>query len=107
MAKHLTFGSLRDELSLSFSSLPDNRQPWKTDYSIHDKVLQAEIMHPDKKQVIPLMPEEIRNTDGNKKQDCEVNAGKRLIKYLKKDHPRVGLIITGDDLLTGKKEQNA
>ena len=35
------------------------------------------IMHPDMKQVIPLMPEEIRNTDGATKQDCEMNAGKR------------------------------
>lgn len=64
------------------------------------KVLQAAIMHPDKKQVIPLMPEEIRNTDGSKKQDCEVNAGKRLIKSLKKDHPRLGLIIVGDGLFS-------
>jgi len=43
------------------------------------KVLQAAIMHPDMRQVIPLMPEEIRNTDGNTKQDCEINAAKRLI----------------------------
>jgi len=64
------------------------------------KTLQAAIMHPDKKQVIPLMPEEIRNTDGSKKQDCEVNAGKRLIKALKKDHPRLGLIIVGDGLFS-------
>jgi len=32
-------------------------------------VLQGAIMHPDKKQVIPVMPEAIRNEDGTKKQD--------------------------------------
>ena len=57
-------------------------------------------MHPDKRQVIPLMPEEIRNTDGNIKQDCEINAAKRLIPEIKKDHPQLGLIIVGDDLFS-------
>ena len=64
------------------------------------KVLQSAIMHPDMRQVIPLMPEEIRNIDGSEKQDCEVNAGKRLIKKIKEDHPRLGLIIVGDDLFS-------
>jgi len=57
-------------------------------------------MHPDRRQVIPLMPEEIRNTDGNVKQDCEINAAKRLIPEIKKDHPRLGMIIVGDDLFS-------
>ncbi|MFC1864071.1 hypothetical protein ACFL1Z_09000 [Thermodesulfobacteriota bacterium] len=68
--------------------------------SYSHKVLQAAIMHPDKRQVIPLMPEEIRNTDGNTKQDCEINAAKRLIPKIKKDHPQLGLIIVGDDLFS-------
>ena len=55
-------------------------------------------MHPDVRQVIPLMPEEIRNTDGNIKQDCEINAAKRMIPKIKNDHPRLGLIIVGDSL---------
>ncbi len=64
------------------------------------KVLQAAIMQPDMRQVIPLMPEEIKNIDGNTKQDCEISAAKRLIPKIKKDHPRLGLIITGDDLFS-------
>jgi hypothetical protein len=64
------------------------------------KMLQAAIMHPDVRQVIPLMPEEIRNTDGNIKQDCEINAAKRLIPKLRKDYPQLGFIITGDDLFS-------
>lgn len=63
-------------------------------------VLQGALMHPDQKQVIPLMPEPIANTDGQKKQDCEINATKRFIVKLKQDHPRLGLIITGDGLFS-------
>ena len=44
-------------------------------------------MHPDHRQVIPLMPEEIRNRDGGTKQDCEVNAAKRLLPKLRQDYP--------------------
>jgi hypothetical protein len=68
----------------------------KTTY--HHQILQATIVHPDMKQVIPLSPEFIRNGDGGKKQDCEINAGKRLIHTIKKDHPRLPMIIVGDSL---------
>jgi hypothetical protein len=64
------------------------------------KALQLAIMHPDMRQVIPLMPEEIRNTDGASKQDCEMNAGKRLIPKLRKAHPQLGIILGGDDLFS-------
>jgi hypothetical protein len=37
--------------------------------------------------VIPLAPEAIQNTDGTEKQDCEINAGKRLVKKIRKTHP--------------------
>lgn len=62
------------------------------------QALQVAIMHPDKRQVIPLMPEEIKNTDGRTKQDCETNAAKRLIKKLRSMHPRRGIILLGDDI---------
>jgi len=55
-------------------------------------------MHPDKAEVIPLMPEDISNTDGQKKQDIELTASKRLILKIRKDHPQLGVIIVGDDL---------
>ena len=63
-------------------------------------MLQGAFMHPDQKQVIPVMPEPIANSDGSKKQDCEINAAKRFIAKLKKDHPRLGIIITGDGLFS-------
>jgi hypothetical protein len=62
------------------------------------QALQLAIAHPDKRQVIPLMPEEIKNTDGQTKQDCEIKAAKRAIKKLRVAHPRLGIILGGDDL---------
>ncbi len=62
------------------------------------QILQAALMHPDKRQVIPLAPEEIRNTDGTKKQDCEINAGKRLVEKIRLSHPKLPIIIVADSL---------
>jgi len=64
------------------------------------QVLQGGIMHPDMKEVIPFMPEQIVNTDGKKKQDCEMNAAKRMLSKLRKSHPQLGLIIGGDALFS-------
>jgi hypothetical protein len=70
----------------------------KTTYS--HKVMQGAIMHPSMRQVLPLMPEEISNRDGGTKQDCEVNAAKRLLPKLREDYPDLGLIIAGDGLFS-------
>jgi hypothetical protein len=64
----------------------------------HHQILQPAIVHPDKKQVLPLAPEQISNRDGTTKQDCEINAGKRCIKKIRKAHPKLKIIITGDSL---------
>ena len=63
-------------------------------------VLQGAIMHPDKKQVLPVMPEPIANGDGDEKQDCESKAAKRFIQRLKSTHPRQGFMICGDGLMS-------
>ena len=65
-------------------------------------VLQGAIMHPDKKQVIPVMPEAIKNEDGTKKQDCELNAAKRFIANLRTAHPRQKFMICGDGLMSNQ-----
>ena len=62
--------------------------------------LQAALMHPDMKQVIPIMAEPIKNGDGTIKQDCETNAAKRLIPLLRQQFPKMGLIVVGDDLFS-------
>lgn len=70
------------------------------DVTCSHKMLQVAIMHPDISQVIPLMPEPIYNGDGQLKQDCEMNAAKRLIPKIRKEHPKLGLIIGGDALFS-------
>ncbi|KWT74868.1 hypothetical protein ASN18_3320 [Candidatus Magnetominusculus xianensis] len=47
--------------------------------------LQSVIMHPDMRQVIHLAPEAIKNVDGQQKQDCEIQPGKRLIWKIRQD----------------------
>jgi len=76
--------------------LTQTKKNGKVHYS--HKVVQLVIAHPDLKQVIPMRPEEIRNEDGQSKQDCEVNAAKRLMPIVKKMHPKLRLIRVGDSL---------
>jgi hypothetical protein len=64
------------------------------------QVLQGGIAHPDCSEIIPFMPEQIVNSDGMTKQDCEMNAAKRYISKLKKDFPRLGFLIGGDSLFS-------
>jgi hypothetical protein len=68
------------------------------DRTYSHQVLGASIVHPDYRQVIPLAPEPIHNTDGTIKQDCERNAGKRLLQKIRAAHPKLKIIIAGDDL---------
>lgn len=62
------------------------------------QIVQAALMHPNMRQVIPLAPEAVRNADGNKKQDSEIEAGKRLIKKIRRAHPKLKIIIVADSL---------
>jgi hypothetical protein len=64
------------------------------------QILQGGIAHPDCSEVIPFMPEHIVNTDGTTKQDCEMNAAKRYIQILKKEHPQMGFLLGGDSLFS-------
>jgi hypothetical protein len=49
-------------------------------------------------RVLPLDVEEVRNDDGQAKQDCEITAATRLIPRLRQEHPRLPLVMGGDDL---------
>jgi hypothetical protein len=62
------------------------------------QMLGAALIHPDRRAVIPLMPELIIKQDGMDKNDCERNAAKRFIVKLRQDHPRLKLIVTEDSL---------
>src|SRR3984957_2211893 len=77
--------------------IKEHRQGHRT-YS--HQVLQGGITHPDQSQVIPFMPEQICNSDGQDKQDCEMNAAKRYLKKIRAEHPQLGLVIGGDSLFS-------
>ena len=66
--------------------------------SYYHQILSAAIVHPDQKLVLPFAPEPIMKTDGSKKNDCEHNAAKRFLNDLKREHPHLKVIITGDGL---------
>ena len=62
------------------------------------QMLGAALIHPDKREVIPLMPEPIIKQDGTNKNDCERSAAKRFIAKLRQDHPHLNLIVTEDSI---------
>jgi len=64
----------------------------------YHQVLGAVLVHPDQKEVFPLAPEPILKQDGDKKNDCERNAAKRLLKDLRREHPHLKLIVIEDAL---------
>lgn len=64
----------------------------------HHQILQATIVHPDESHVLPMAPEPIQNSDGASKQDCEVNAAKRLVAKIRTTYPKLPIIIVGDGL---------
>ena len=62
------------------------------------QIVQGAIMNPDMRQVVPLAPEEVKNVDGKEKQDCETNAGKRLLKRIRKSHPKLSFTVVAGSL---------
>ncbi len=64
----------------------------------YHQMLGAAIIHPDWREVIPLMPEPIVQQDGTAKNDCERQAAKRFIAKLRQDHPHLKFIVTEDSL---------
>ncbi len=62
------------------------------------QMMGGAIVHPDFKEVVPLMPEAIIKQDGQSKNDCERNAAKRFLQKVRQDYPDLPLIITEDGL---------
>lgn len=62
------------------------------------QLLQAVLVHPEHPEVFPFAPEPILKQDGQRKNDCERNASKRLLSDLKREHPHLKLIIVEDGL---------
>ncbi|CCB85457.1 transposase [Parachlamydia acanthamoebae UV-7] len=64
----------------------------------YHQMFGACIVHPDKKNVIPLCPEAILNRDGSSKNDCERNACKRFLENFRREHPHLKAILVEDSL---------
>ena len=65
-------------------------------------MLAAAVVHPDVKQAIPMCAENIVNKDSHTKQDCEINAFKRMITRLRQEHRGLKFIVLGDALYSVK-----
>ena len=61
-------------------------------------VVAATLVRSGSHQILPMAAEMIANTDGQQKQDCEINAAKRLLARLRAEHRQLAMIVTGDDL---------
>ena len=66
--------------------------------SYYHNMMCAAIVHPNLKVVLPLSPEPVLKTDGASKNDCELNASKRLIGNIRREHPHLKLIAVQDAL---------
>lgn len=64
----------------------------------YHQMLGAVIIHPNRREVLPLAPEPIIKSDGYTKNDCERNAAKRLLADIRREHPHLKIIITEDGL---------
>jgi hypothetical protein len=64
----------------------------------YHQLMGGVIIHPNLREVIPLMPEPILKQDGESKNDCERNAAKRFLAQLKQDYPDLTFTITEDAL---------
>jgi hypothetical protein len=60
------------------------------------------IVKPHSNRVLPVAPEVIRNEDGEKKQDCERNAGKRWLAGHGEEYAWLKPTLLGDDLYSNE-----
>lgn len=76
--------------------LTKKRRTGATEY--HLQMLAGAFVNPDRREVIPVCPEMIRNHDGSTKNDCERNAGKRFLADLRREHPHLKIVVVEDGL---------
>lgn len=68
--------------------------------SYYHQMLSGAIVHPELKVVLPFAPEPIMKSDGSTKNDCERRSAERLLSDLKREHPHLRVIVTGDGLFS-------
>ena len=64
----------------------------------YHQMLGAVIVHPERSTVLPLDFEPITRADGSDKNDCERNAGKRLITSIAGQYPKRRFVVIEDAL---------
>jgi len=64
----------------------------------HHAMLSAVLVHPNKQEVFPLANEAIIQQDGETKNDCELNAVKRLLEKLHKEYAGENFLFLEDAL---------
>jgi hypothetical protein len=72
---------------------PDSNNP-----QYYHQLLGCCLVKPDKKEVLPLMPEPITQQVDASKNDCEKTALKRLLANIAREHPHLKLVLNFDDL---------
>ena len=80
--------------------LEKNHQDGRRTY--HHNMLCSALVHPDKREVFIMGCEPITQQDGSKKNDCELNAAKRLFGQMESDYkdfqPHYNFLIVEDAL---------
>src|SRR5262245_31112465 len=61
-------------------------------------VVSATVTRAGRHAILPLDAEEVRNSERQEPQDCELTAAKRLVKRLRTEHRQLAMCIVGDDL---------
>jgi hypothetical protein len=61
-------------------------------------MLAASLVSPEKKEVIPLCPKPIVKEDRKVKNDCKLRAAKRLLTFIRQEHPYLKIIAVEDTL---------
>lgn len=87
-------GYFSSEKLFSPSCLQKTSSTGKVTYYL--QMLGAAFVHPERKEVIPLNPEIISRQDGTAKNDCELNASRRFLTKLRKEHPHLEMVVTQD-----------
>jgi hypothetical protein len=66
----------------------------KITYSL--QMLGAALVHPERKEVTPLIPEIISRQEGSAKNDCELHASRRSLSEFREEHPQLQVVVTQD-----------
>lgn len=87
-------GYFSSEKLFSDQCLRKKNSGGKTTYYL--QALGAAIVHPERKEVIPLIPEIISQQDGETKNDYELNASRRFLTQFHAEHPHLDIVVTHD-----------